>query len=365
MIDPSKPYNDLPPLPPKYNFDDLEIYKALAKSLASLAELNTLINTTYSNFQNAVYMMDPLFVPEAVASNGVEDIITNSNQVFKEAAVDETKRTPEGKETLRYKRALFEGYGTLLTKGSLNSGDIIAIQSQLGVPHTGLRKLEGTQLKDPNTNLVYYTPPSSEEVIKDLLKNFEVYFNDNSDGLDPLIKMAVLHYQFEAIHPFYDGNGRTGRILMPLYLVAAKKLTFPVLFLSLYILQNRSEYYRKLRAVTNEQDWKPWVLFILDAIDKQSRYTSEKLFTISDAIIHDKQIVRETLPKTDSSSIVEFIFSMPYFNREQFADKVGIHIHTASKYLDLLIKNHLITREKNGVSYIYSNPRLIKILSND
>lgn len=365
MYKSDEPYNDLPLLAPQFDFDDLDIYKALARSLASLAELNTLVNITYSNFQNSVYMMDPLFVPEAVASNAVEDIITDSNQVFKEAAVDESRRSLEAKETLRYKRALFNGYTKLSQKGVITTEDIVSIQSDLEIKHKGIRQLAGTQLKNPVTNSVYYTPPSSEDVILRLLKNFENYFNSNSDELDPLIKVAILHYQFEAIHPFYDGNGRTGRIIMPLYLVSAKKLSFPVLFLSLYILKRRPEYYRLIRNVTAHHDWKPWVLFILDAIDEQSKYTSEKLHRIAAAVSHDKQRVHELLPKTDSSMLVEFLFSMPYFTREQFADKVGVHVHTASKYLDILLKYQLISREKSGVTYIYSNPRFIKILSSE
>jgi Fic family protein len=363
MYKSESPYNDLPLLPPQFDFDDLDIYKSLARSLASLAELNTLVNITYSNFQNSVYMMDPLFVPEAVASNAVEDIVTDSDQVFKEAAVDESRRSLAAKETLRYKRALFNGYTRLTQKGSLGIEDIISIQSDLEIKHKGIRQLAGTQLKNPVTKSVYYTPPSSEERILALLKNFEDYYNNDTDGLDPLIKVAILHYQFEAIHPFYDGNGRTGRIIMPLYLVHAKKLSFPVLFLSLYFLNKRPEYYRLIRSVTAEQDWKPWIMFILDAINEQAKYTSAKLHRIAWAVSHDKQRVHELLSKTDSSMLVEFLFSMPYFTREQFASKVGVHTHTASKYLEVLMRNQLISREKSGVTYIYSNPRFIKILS--
>ena len=225
-----------------------------------------------------------------------------------------------------------------------------------------MRKLPGTQLANPDTGVVYYTPPVGEKLIRDLLKNFEDYFNEPAGIHEVFARMAVLHYQFEAIHPFVDGNGRTGRMLMPLYLMKHGRLPVPVLFISHYILEHRDEYYTKLRAVTSDGAWKDWVLFIVNATAKQAVYTCGVLEKVRAAIHDTKTALREK--SMYSSELVDFLFSNAYFTSKGFGREVGVSPMTARKYLLELESDKIIvkTKQTGRNRYIYITPRYINIL---
>ncbi len=278
MVDPNKPNNSLPKLPPiDINLETVENLKLCIQASRALSRLDGQTSTTFRNFANALNMIKLFSIPEAVASSAVENIITTVADALQARALPEEKLPAAIKETDRYTEAIALGSTILHTKKNLATNDFIAIQKMLDLPQNGIRKLPGYKIADDKTRKVYYSPPEGESLIRDLLKDFEDYFNNTNDEEQVLIKVALIHYQFEAIHPFPDGNGRTGRILMPLYLVRHGYLRFPILFLSEYIFNNKSEYYRRLREVTFNNKWDEWIKYILEGIILQANKTSRAL----------------------------------------------------------------------------------------
>jgi Fic family protein len=255
MVDPKKPYNRLPLLPPKtFSFDDPNILKASMSASQAIASLNATIRADISNVNHSLNMMSPLYVPEAVTSSGVENIITTNERVYEARLLDEKDISLQDKEVMRYVEALSIGFIELKKRGFLATNQYITIQKMLEPTKAGIRKLPGTQLANPKTGQIYYTPPDNEQTIRRLLKDYEDYFNEEAPKHEIFARAAILHYQFEAIHPFHDGNGRTGRILIPLYLTSQDVLDGPLLFVSKFILENRDEYYIFLRPLSNRQN---------------------------------------------------------------------------------------------------------------
>lgn len=359
MFDPLKPYNSLPQLPPNFNFDDIAILKKLNKANIALSRLEA------GSFAipNRTLLLEPLSVREAVASSGIENINTTVAEVFQAELFPEREITKEQKETLHYRDALRVGYQLIHKHTFLHTNGFLEIQGILEPNKKGIRKLPGTSIKNSVTGEVLYTPPEGEVLIRDFLKNYEEYYNNFSDDIDPLLKMAVLHYQFEAIHPFYDGNGRTGRILMVLYLILAKKMELPILFISGYINKNRSEYYRLLREVTSQENWRDWILFILNAVESQASETHITVKKIRDLQEQYKNTMKEKLPKIYSADLVEFLFANPFYNQEQLSKKVGVHPNTAAKYLNFLLVEKFLESFKHKKAKIYFNPEFLKLLS--
>ena len=234
-FDPNKPFNDLPPLPPEFNFDDIDILKKVNKANIALSKLSG----EAKSIPNREVLIEPLTFREAVASSEIENIHTTVDESFQDTFIVEAELKKEQKETKNYRKALLTGYELIKKNGFLNTNSFIEIQSVLEPDKPGIRKVPGIKIQNKTTKEIFYTPPEGESLIRNLLKNYEDYFNDFSDDIDPLIKMAVMHYQFEAIHPFLDGNGRTGRILMVLYICLAKRLDLPILFISGYINQQK------------------------------------------------------------------------------------------------------------------------------
>lgn len=362
--DPKKPYNNLPLLPPKIDLKDQRLLLAAMEASEAIAELKTMLTLSSRSVSNTIDLLSPLFVPEAVSSSGVENIITTNNSVYIAKILEERELTPAEKEALNYTDALASGLQKLITKGFLATNDYIAMQAILEPNKKGIRKLPGTQLANPATGIVYYTPPESEARIRDLLANFEKYFNEEAPVHEVFARMAMLHYQFEAIHPFDDGNGRTGRMLMPLYLMKQERLPLPVLFISHYILEHRDEYYRRLRGVTFENNWIDWILYITDATAEQARYTCRVLEKIRRAIEVVKKTVKENLPSVYSSELIDFLFSHAYFTQKSFENEIGVSPMTARRYLqELEAKKVTVKQKQNGKNrYIYITPRYINIL---
>lgn len=313
---------------------------------------------------NTLDLLSPLFVPEAVSSSGIENIVTTNDSVYV-AKIKETRElNPAEKEALNYTDALMEGAQRVYKKGFLNTNDYIAMQKILEPNRPGIRNYPGTQLANPITKVIYYTPPDTESRIRDLLSNFEKYFNEEAPSHEVFARMAVLHYQFEAIHPFPDGNGRTGRMLMSLYLTQQGRLPVPVLFMSHYILEHRDQYYKKLRAVTSQGEWREWILYITEATTSQALYTCRILEKIRKAINVVKNTLKEELPNIYSSELVDFLFSHAYFTQKDFENEVNVSLMTARKYLQQLEKKKIVIKSKQTGKnrYIYINPGYINIL---
>lgn len=358
-FDPRKPYDDLPLLPPDYDFDDLDIWKKVNSANIALSRLSG----EAKSIPNREVLIEPLTFREAVASSEIENIVTTLDEAFQVTYFTEKELKIEQKETRNYRKALLAGYGIIKEKEFLNTNAIIEIQSKLEPGRGGIRKLPGTQIRNLGTNEVLYTPPEGERVIRDLLKNFDDYLNDFSDDLDPLIRMALLHYQFESIHPFYDGNGRTGRILMVLYLCLAQRLDLPILFISGYINRHRSDYYRLLREVTLNHNWKEWVLFILGAVEEQSLKTTQSVIGIRDLMRKYRETINTQKPKIYSAELVEYLFSYPYYTKATMLKKLGISSrNTAYKYFSELREIGLIEEKRYKKEIIYYCPAFHELL---
>ncbi|MCL5411915.1 MAG: Fic family protein [Patescibacteria group bacterium] len=361
-FDPKKPYNQLPILPPTVNFKDQDILIASLEASEAIAALNTLTDSEVAVIITS-HMFSPFFIPEAVASSQVEDVATTNELVLKALAVTDKKEISGAeKEAMNYQKALVQGMDFILKKGFLATNQYVELQQTLVSSRAGIRKLPGTTISNPHTKEIYYTPPEGEEKIRTLLKNFEEYFNEESPTHEVYARMAILHYQFEAIHPFYDGNGRTGRMLMPLYLLKQRRLTLPVIFLSKYILEHRDEYNQRLRAVTKENDWKKWILFMTKATAVQAEYTTHALREVNHVIASTRKKLREEIPQVYSAELVEYIFTNPFFSIAEFQKNMSLSYVTARKYLQTLEQNNILRKTLHKNRFLYFSPQLFKIL---
>lgn len=360
MIKNDSPFNDLPPLPPKISFDDPFVLKKANKANKAISRLDGLIRT----LKEPEMILGPLKVKEAVESSGIENIHTTMAEALQAELFSPEKLTPEQKETKNYKQALLFGFDLIQKKEILTTNDYISIQRKLGILHSGVRNMAGTKIANHTTGETYYTPPEGVERIRGLLKNFEDYYNDTNDDPDYLIKTAVLHYQFEAIHPFFDGNGRTGRILMVLYLVLQGVLITPTLFISQYINRNRNEYYRLLREVTFHQNWHEWVMFILDAVETQSIETNNTILRILDLESSFKTNILPDLGFTYSQELLAYLFSNPFYTQSNLMKYTPIRSNkTAGEYLNTLQdKGVLKVLETNSKEKVYYYDSLLSLL---
>src|ERR1035437_238117 len=357
-FDPNKPYNDLPLLPPEFNFNDLDILKKVNKANIAISRLSG----EAKSIPNREVLIEPLTFREAVASSEIENINTTIDEAFQSTYIDEAELKEEQKETKYYRQSLLSGFNEIRTRGFLNTNSFIAIQSQLEPTKPGIRKIPGVSIKNITTGQVLYTPPEGEDLIRSLLANFEKYFNDFSDDVDPLIKMAVLHYQFESIHPFLDGNGRTGRILMVLHLCLAKRLELPILFISGYINQHRTEYYRLLRSISSSNNWKEWILFILDAVEEQSVKTTQSVTGIRSLMSNYRKTLSNKLSGIYSAELVEYLFSYPYYSQKSMQSSLNISRNTASKYFSELVRIGIMNENKYKNDKVYFCPEFHELL---
>jgi Fic family protein len=358
-FDPKKPFNELPKLPPNFNFDDVEILKKVNSANIALSKLSGIAQS----IPNRDLLIVPLTVREAVASSGIENINTTVEEVFQASLFDGTCITKEQKEVLHYKDALMEGFALLTERGFLNTNSFIKIQSVLEPDKKGIRKVPGVKIANSVTGEALYTPPETEALIRDSLKNFEDFYNGVEDeGIDILIKTAVCHYQFESIHPFLDGNGRVGRILMVLQLILAQRLQMPIIFLSGYINKNRADYYRLLREVTSSNNWKDWTLFILSAIEEQSKETTSTVVKIKDLMQEYRTEIKSVLPKIYSADLIEFLFSFPYYTQKKLSESMSLNRNTSLKYLNTLQENSFLQLFKLRKENVYYSTKFLNIL---
>ncbi len=357
-FDPEKPYNDLPLLPPKTEIETKAVLKKLVTAGQSLAELKGYIELLPSKS----IILNSITLQEAKDSSEIENIVTTHDQLYKAISASKTVTDPSVKEVLNYRDALYKGLTLVREHKLLTTNTIIEIQQELEQNKAGIRKLPGTKLANDRTGEVMYTPPENEKIIRDLLTNLEAYINTADDNIHPLVKLAIIHYQFESIHPFYDGNGRTGRIINVLYLVIKDLLTEPILYLSRYIIENKSEYYTLLRKVTTDNAWEDWICFILTAIEKTSSYT----LALCKEIIAIMEKVRKTLqderPKIYSHELLEILFTNVYTRIDHLINKNIASRNVAGKYLKELESLDILKGEKVGRDVFYINVGLFDLL---
>jgi len=355
-FDPQKPYDQLPLLPPDtQKTESVAILKQEAKALAALGELKGLAKI----IPNQSILINAVILQEAQDSSEIENIITTRDELYRAMSQSSRVSDPQTKEVMHYREALVEGSRRILERGILTISDIIAIQEILVQNDAGIRAQPGTALVNDKTNQVIYTPPVGVEQINRLLGNLVEYLHNSEDSLS---KMAILHYQFESIHPFYDGNGRTGRIVNVLYLVMKGYLDIPILYLSSYIISNRSQYYSLLLSVTRDDNWSNWILFILKGIELTARETIEKISQIKSEIDRSIEFVRETAPKIYSKELVETLFVNPYCKVEFVVSSIGVERKAASRYLHQLAEIGILEEQKIGKENIFINKRLMEIL---
>lgn len=346
-------------LPLKQDIETKKVLKKLASAHRALAELKGIV----SSIPNSTILINTLGLQEAKDSSAIENIITTHDDIFKAELNLDGFKSLNAKEVQNYISALKKGFGLITRNKILTNNDIIAIQSELEKNNAGFRKVPGTALKNSTTGEIIYTPPQDYDTILDLMTNLEQYINDESmSEFDTLVKMAIIHYQFESIHPFYDGNGRTGRIINVLYLVMNDLLNLPVLYLSRYIIEHKADYYKLLQEVRETDNWENWVLYMLDSVEQIAKETIVLIGKIRDLIYEYKNLLRNNY-KFYSQELLNNLFKHPYTKIEFIENDLGVSRITASKYLNQLAKDKILKKEKLGTGNYYINEKLIKILT--
>nr|SPS04635.1 Adenosine monophosphate-protein transferase SoFic [Candidatus Nitrotoga fabula] len=354
-----QPYNELPRLPPA--LEQIETKTVLRACIPAQSAL-TALNEAGKRLPNQDILINLLPVIEAKCSSEIENIVTTTDKLF-QFAHEDTGADQATKEALHYRTALAEGFMQLARK-PLCTATAIEVCSTLKHTEIDIRKIPGTVIQNQQTGEVIYTPPIGETVIRDLLSNWEQFLHEE-DGVNPLIKMAVSHYQFEAIHPFPDGNGRTGRILNVLYLIEQQLLTLPILYLSRYIVQNKPDYYRLLSQVTREQQWEPWLLFMLKGIEQTSKWTYNKIAAIRKLMDHTTLGIKEKLPKIYSYELVQIIFEQPYCRIDNLVKRGIAKRQTASMYLKQLADIGVLQEKNAGKEKVFIHPKLLQLMTQD
>lgn len=355
---PEKPNNNLPSLPPKVDLETQRILKRTISANRALAELKGIA----AIIPNQGILINSLTLREAKASSEIENVITTNDKLYEAFSSGNENYDPQTKEVLRYRQALWKGFHQLKER-PFSTNLFIDIVQTIKQNEAGIRNTSGIVIANPNSGRIIYTPPEGEKKIRDLLHNLEQFMNDDKNDLDPLIKMAAIHYQFEAIHPFNDGNGRTGRIINILYLVLKQLLTLPILYLSGFIINRKIEYYHLLKAVTEKQEWEPWVLFMLEAVEKTAIETKKKIEGIS--ILLDETVREAKLKLPDrvySKELVELLFRQPYCKIKFLVDEGIAQRQTAGDYLNALEKAGILKSKKSGREKLYLNTALFELL---
>lgn len=351
--------HSLPFLPLQTNIETRTVLKKLAHAHRALAELKGVAST----IPNESILIDTLALQEAKDSSEIENIITTQDDIYRSDVASQNFVTLAAKEVHSYANALRYGFEQVKTKELLTNNHIIQIQSRIEENKAGFRTLPGTALKNEATGAVIYSPPQDSQEVIALMGNLEKFINDDTVcDWDPLTKMAVIHHQFESIHPFYDANGRTGRIINVLYLVRQGLLKIPVLYLSRYINQNKAEYYRLLQSVRDKNDWENWILFILEGVKETSQQTIILVEEIKKLMLVMKQQMRTELPRIYSQDLLNNLFRHPYTKIEFVVDELGVSRQTAAKRLDKLVQAGLLEKHQISKENFYLNAELYNLL---
>ncbi|TVR83538.1 MAG: Fic family protein [Saprospirales bacterium] len=353
------PYNDLPLLPPKVDTETKQILRKTITAGRALAQLNG----TLLNLPNPTLFLDTIYLQEAKASSEVENIITTNDELYKSLVANRKVDNSATKEVLSYKEALWLGLEELKRKPFITTNLCVRIVQCIKQNSASIRNTPGTTLSNIQGKVIY-TPPSGESVIREKLANLEKFINED-ETIDPLIKMAILHYQFEAIHPFYDGNGRTGRILLLLYLKLSGLLDTPAIYLSEYIIKNKAEYYRCLRDVTEKNEWEDYILYMLDMIEVTSNKGLKRLDKITEVMEETANEIKMKLPRVYSKDLIEILFRLPYTKRQNLIDEKIGSLKTVGNYLIALEEKGFLKSEKVGKEKLYLNQKLLEILENN
>lgn len=355
------PYK-VPQLPLSTDLETKKILKKVASAQAALAELKGVA----ASLPNVSILLNTLALQEAKDSSAVENIITTHDELFRAELNTEYIKSAATKEVQNYALALKTGFDLVSKNNILTNSTLLEIHKVLEQNDAGYRKVPGTDLKNDKTKEIIYTPPQHGDDIVDLMRNLVNYINDDSlEDIHPLIKMAVVHHQFESIHPFYDGNGRTGRIINILYLVIKELLDYPVLYLSRYIIQNKDSYYRLLQKVRDEGAWEEWVLFILDGVEAISKQSISLISSIKKVMQDYKNYIRENY-KFYSQDLLNNLFGHPYTKIEFLQDELKIERRTAAKYLNTLSEdaNNILDKIKIENTNFYINTGLMNLIMN-
>ena len=358
------------PLDNESRIESVHVLKKLAQAHRYLAELKGVAKT----IPNEGILISTLIMQEAKDSSAIENIITTHDELFRADVQQGQTVNQAAKEVENYRLALRESYRQLKNTQLIRVDDVLQIQKMIEPKKYGIRKIPGTVVGNSQTGEVIYTPPQHADDITALLANLADYINDDQlSNIDPLIKMALIHHQFESIHPFYDGNGRTGRIINILYLVQQGLLDLPILYLSRYIVETKSEYYRLLQlvrdsletgsAAANESAWEEWVCYMIDGITITSQRTITFVHQIRELILYTKQTMRQKLPKIYSQELLNNVFFHPYTKVQFVVEQLGITRNTATKYLNALEQEGILKKYKIGRNNYYINTPLVALIS--
>ncbi len=348
----------IPLLPLGFDLESKAVMKKTAAARSALAEMKG----AALSIPNESILINTLSLQEAKDSSAIENIITTHDELYQGDYLKKEFKSIASKEVHNYAAALRWGFETVRQKGILSNNHIIQMQATLEENDAGFRKVPGTELKNEQTGETVYTPPQSHNEVLDLMNNLEQFINDNTiSDWDPLVKMAVIHHQFESIHPFYDGNGRTGRIINILYLVKEGMLNLPILYLSRYINQNKADYYRLLQKVRTENAWEEWVLYILNGIEQTSLQTIKIIEGIKNLMLQHKRKIREHT-KFYSQDLINNLFRHPYTKIDFVMEETGVSRKTAAKYLDELDRLGIVSKQKIWKDNYYINTDLFNLL---
>lgn len=353
----------IPELPPSVPLEQIEtrrVLKKLTTTRAALAELKGVVAT----IPNEQILIDTLALQEAKDSSEIENIVTTHDELYRSDYNEQQFSTAEAKEVYAYAEGLKTGFRAIREKSLITLNLVLDIQAIIEGNKAGVRKQPGTVLKNDRTGEVIYVPPQEYDTIMKMLSNLEQFINDSDHyEVDPLIKMALIHHQFESIHPFYDGNGRTGRIVNLLYLIKEDLLNLPVLYISRYIIENRAEYYRLLQETRNTGNWEPWVLYMLDAIEETANETVRTVKAIKELMQKYKQQIRSAEPRMYSQDLINNLFRHPYTKIVQVAKDLQVNRLTATKYLERLCEMGMLEKKKKWRSNYYINRPLLHLLA--
>jgi len=354
-----KPWNQLPPLPPAADLETKAVLKQCITARSALAELKQAAEL----IPNQTMLINTIPLLEAKDSSEIENIVTTADQLFQYAQGGDNLANAATKEALRYRTALYAGYQSLAAR-PLCTATAVEVCRTIKAADLDIRRTPGTQLINDRTGDVIYTPPEGEACLRDLLANWERFLHNQTE-LDPLVRMAVGHYQFEAIHPFADGNGRTGRVLNILFLIQAELLTLPILYLSRHIIAHKADYYRLLLDTTRTGNLEPWVIFILQAVEETAKWTTGKIAAIRTLAEHTTAHVRARLPKIYTRELVDVIFEQPYCRIGNLVEKNVAQRQSASRYLKELAAIGVLREVQAGKEKLFIHPKLMQLLADD
>jgi Fic family protein len=358
LFDRNKPYNSLPDLPPKIDLESPELLKASIKAQRLLGELKG----GCQRLPDPRLLINTIMLQESKDSSAIENIVTTQDELYRAVIQVDDHVSPATKEVLRYREALHHGVDRVAKKG-LTTNTLVSIMQKIKNSTQNVRNNTGTRLANPITQEIIYTPPEGEELLRKKLFALETFIHEDKTGIDELIKMALVHYQFEAIHPFADGNGRTGRIMNVLYLVHQQLLSIPVLYLSSFIVKNKADYYRMLQNVTEKKEWKPWILFMQNAVAETAALTLQKIEDIMQLKEQLDKEVKAVLKNTFTGELVDLMIAYPYLKIKVLEKNDIAKRQTASLYLKKLADANLLEPVRFGKEIYYINRRLIKLFA--